>query len=243
MRIRFCLTPKTEQEEVVLPLDFRRHFISLIKRLLKHSLFGQRFTEAAPGYSPYVFSTAFGRINRIVPEQEAMIIRPPVYMTFSTGLFDLMTHVCNRAIVMKDEETVLGLKLGQIQLLPLKTLGSGAVQFQLVGHAVLRGREDYVGNIEASHIEEAINTHLQTKLGFLSQSLPQINDSVYSPVKVLEHRGLTKGVCHHYGGKITSVRGNITLAGYPASLQFLYDYGLGVRTGQGFGLLEVMKQL
>ncbi|MCM8767987.1 MAG: hypothetical protein NC921_04300 [Candidatus Omnitrophica bacterium] len=26
-------------------------------------------------------------------------------------------------------------------------------------------------------------------------------------------------------------------------MQFLYDFGFGVRTGQGFGLLEVIKQL
>jgi len=84
---------------------------------------------------------------------------------------------------------------------------------------------------------------LQTKLSFLNQKITPLNNSVYSPIKVIEYRELAKGVCQHYGGKITSIRGNITLAGYPASLQFLYDYGLGVRTGQGFGLLEVVKQL
>lgn len=172
-----------------------------------------------------------------------MIIRPPVFMTFSTGLFDLMTHVCNRAIVMKDKDTVLGLNLDQIQLLPNKKIRSNAVKFQVVGHAVLRGRDDYLDNTNASQIEEAINTHLQTKLSFLNQKITPLNNSVYSPIKVIEHRELAKGVCQHYGGKITSIRGNITLAGYPASLQFLYDYGLGVRTGQGFGLLEVVKQL
>ncbi|MGI5821215.1 MAG: CRISPR-associated endoribonuclease Cas6 [Bacteroidales bacterium] len=215
----------------------------MTKTLLGGSPFSQRFEESAPGYSPYVFSIHFSKIHRVVPEQEVMIIRPPVFMTFSTGLFDLMTHICNRAIVMKDKDTVLGLNLDQIQLLPNKTIRSDAVKFQVVGHAVLRGRDDYLDNTDASQIEEAINTQLKTKLSFLNQNIAPLNNSVYSPIKVIEHRELAKGVCQHYGGKITSIRGNITLAGYPASLQFLYDYGLGIRTGQGFGLLEVVKQL
>lgn len=214
----------------------------MTKKLLDDSPFGQRFEESAPGYSPYVFNIHFSEIHKVVPEQGVMIIRPPVFMTFSTGLFDLMTYVCNRAIVMKDKVTVLGLNLDQIQLLPNKTIRSDAVKFQVVGHAVLRGRDDYLDNADAFQIEEAINAHLQTKLSFLNQNIAPLDNSVYSPIKVIEHRELVKGVCQHYGGKITSIRGNITLAGYPTSLQFLYDYGLGVRTGQGFGLLEVVKQ-
>lgn len=228
---------------MTIPLDFRRHFISLTKKLLDDSPFGQRFEELAPGYSPYVFDINFGRIQEIAPKQQEMIIAPPVFMTISTGLFDLITHICNRAIAMKNEETVLGLKLEQILLLPNRVIKSDAVQFQSVGHTVLRGREDYLDNTDVSRIEEAINTHLQTKLRFFHQSIIPLDNFLYSPIKVIEHRGLSKGVCQHYGGKITSVRGTITLAGYPASLQFLYDYGLGVRTGQGFGLLEVLREL
>lgn len=31
------------------------------------------------------------------------------------------------------------------------------------------------------------------------------------------------------------------MKGDPWVLQFLYDYGLGVRCGQGFGILEIVK--
>lgn len=163
-------------------------------------------------------------------------------MTFSTGVFDLMTDVCNKAIAIKDQTTVLGLNLDQIQLLPNKPITSDTVKFRIVGHAVLRGRDGYLDNTDATQIEEAINTHLQTKLGFFNRHIAPLGDAIYSPIKVIEHQQLVKGVCQHYGGKITSLRGNITLSGYPASLQFLYDYGLGVRTGQGFGMLEVVRQ-
>lgn len=243
MRVRFCLCSETHQEEFILPIDFRHHFISLTKTLLSDSLFSERFKASSPGYSQYVFGVHFNKIRRIDPEREVMMISPPVYMTFSTGLYDLMTDVCNKAIAMKGNDIVLGLRLNDIQLLPSKTIKSNCVKFSLIGHAVLRGKSDYLDNTQAEQIEEAINTHLQTKLRFINGHIMSFEDTVFSPIKVVEHQKLTKGVCQHYGGKITSVRGNITLSGHPTSLQFLYDYGLGVRTGQGFGLLEVVKQL
>lgn len=237
------MRPETYKEDFILPIDFRRHFISLTKTLLSDSQFGERFEESSPGYSPYVFAIHFSKIFRIDSEQEAMIISPPVYMTFSTGLYDLMTAVCNKAIALKGKNTVLGLRINEIQLLPSKTIRSNCVKFSLIGHAVLRGKNDYLDNTQAEQIEEAINTHLQTKLRFINQHIISLENMIFSPIKVVEYQELAKGVCQHYGGKITSLRGNITLSGYPTSLQFLYDYGLGVRTGQGFGLLEVVKQL
>ena len=153
-------------------------------------------------------------------------------LTFSTGLYDSRTDICNGAITIKGKNTVLGLILDEIQLLPT-TIKSDVVKFQVLGHAVLRGKDEYVDNSNAAELEEAINTHLQTKLSFLNQHLVPIGDATYSPVRLTEHRQLAKGVCQHYGGKVTSIRGKITLSGYPSSLQFLYDYGLGVRTGQG----------
>lgn len=47
----------------------------------------------------------------------------------------------------------------------------------------------------------------------------------------------------HYGGFIKGFKGVFYLESEPEILQFIYDYGLGVRTGQGFGLLEVIAQI
>lgn len=243
IRIRLSLNPQVQQRETTIPLEFRKYFISLTKKLLEGSPFSQRFEKLAPGYSPYVFNIHFCKIQRILPEQNTLIVRPPVFATFSTGLYNLMTHICNRAILEQDNNTVLGLNLNQIELLPNKTIHAGVVKFQVMGHAVLRGRDGYIDNTDALKIEEAINTHLQTKLKFFNQNITPLNGAVYSPVKLIEYHELTKGVCRHYGGKVTSLRGKFMLAGSPSSLQFLYDYGLGTRTGQGFGLLEVVKQL
>lgn len=47
----------------------------------------------------------------------------------------------------------------------------------------------------------------------------------------------------HYNGFLKGFKGVFLLESHPEMLQFIYDYGLGVRTGQGFGLIEMVKEL
>jgi CRISPR-associated endoribonuclease Cas6 len=47
----------------------------------------------------------------------------------------------------------------------------------------------------------------------------------------------------HYNGYVRGFKGVFELSGSPEILQFVYDYGFGIRTGQGFGLLELVKEL
>jgi CRISPR-associated endoribonuclease Cas6 len=45
----------------------------------------------------------------------------------------------------------------------------------------------------------------------------------------------------HYGGYVRGFLGEFKLyTDNPEVLKFVYQYGLGVRTGQGFGYLEVI---
>lgn len=223
-------------------MDFRRHFISFIKTLLTNTSFFKRFEEKKPGYSPYVFGVQFAKVEGVDTERQQLLVKSPVTVTFSTGLFDLMTHICNNAIANKEHSTILGLKLSSINLLPLKKIQSNTVEFKISGHAALRGEDDYLDPSDQMRLEESINTHMQTKAAFLNQFYSELTGIHFNPVVLMDNSKLHKGVCQHYGGKITTLKGNIILSGSPECLQFLYDYGLGVRTGQGFGLLEVIKQ-
>jgi CRISPR-associated endoribonuclease Cas6 len=215
----------------------------MIKTITDHSPLFKRFMEEKPGYSPYVFAAHFARIDSIETSKMKMVIKPPVVVTISTGMFDVMTAICNGVIKMKDRETVLGLAVRDVQLLPDRRIKSRNVTYKLAGHAVLRGRDTYLDGNVSSELEEAINTHLFTKVRFLNEHYGrEILPGEQYPIQVLSTSGINKGVCFHYGGVLTTLRGNITIAGEPMVLQFLYDYGMGVRTGQGFGLMEVMSE-
>jgi len=243
LRVRFDLYPASPAEPIPIPIDFRRHFISFVKGLLSGSPYYERFNEDKPGYSPYAFGVKFGRVIETLPEDRVMMVRAPISVIFSTGFYDLMSDVCNAAIAMKGKDTVMGLQLSNITLMPNRDIRSSTVEFRTVGHLVLRGENSYLALSDKATLEEAINTHLQTRLAFLKERHPGLNEVPLDPVTLSDHSRLNKGVCEHYGGKITTLRGSFTLNGDPRCLQFVYDYGLGVRSGQGFGLLEVVKEL
>jgi len=244
LRVKITLARASSEQEIKMPLDFRRHFISFIKTMIKGSQAFTRFEEERPGYSPYVFSINFKQIIDINRTLQEMTVKPPITMTVSSGLFDPITAICNGAIVSKGEKTVLGLTVQDVQLLPLKQIRSNMVEFKIAGHAVLRSAEDYVDGSNIGELEEAINTHLVTKAGFLRNGdNSELPENKITAVRVLPPAEYRKGVCYHYGGQLTTLQGKIRLAGSPEALQFLYDFGLGVRTGQGFGLLEVVNEL
>lgn len=241
MRITFTPREGGDCREKIIPLDYRRHFISFIKTISRDSSLFSRFEEEKPGYSPCVFSVGFAQISAIEPQKRQMVIRPPVFMTVATGIFEVMTALCNGAIKSKGRESVLGLVVRDIQMLPYKKIRSRSVLFKIAGHAVLRGREGYLDGDDLDELEEALNTHLRARIQFLKG---RYREGVFPdgchPVKITSS-GIKKGVCFHYGGLLTTVQGSMELEGEPSALQFLHDFGMGVRTGQGFGLLEVMS--
>lgn len=240
LRATFTFCPEDKTKPLKIPIDFRRHFISFAKTILSNTPFSYRFEMDKPGYSPYVFGVGFGRVMEKDRESDFIIVNPPVTMSFSTGFFDLLADACNGAIAIKQKPTILGLRLTNVNLMPFRKIQDRKTSFRIKGHAVFRGERDYVDASNPEGIEETINTHLQNRLIFFSQQYGMQPPISSEKVRLTGHDRLRKGVCHHYGGKLTTVQGILTLSGDPGLLQFIYDFGIGVRSGQGFGLTEVM---
>lgn len=240
MRVTFTFRPKDENQPLKIPIDFRRHFISFSKIILSSSPFFHRFEMDKPGYSPYVFGVNLGRMMKKDRESDSIIVKPPVTMTFSTGFFDLLADACNGAIAFKQKPTILGLRLTDVNLLPFHKIQDNKTCFRIVGHAVFRGKRDYVDASNPKDIEESINTHLHNRLVFLNQQYGEKIPIVSEKILVTDYGRLRKGVCHHYNGKLTTVQGRLTLSGNQELLQSIYDFGIGIRNGQGFGLTEVI---
>ncbi|MEN3045122.1 MAG: CRISPR-associated endoribonuclease Cas6 [Candidatus Hydrothermales bacterium] len=60
---------------------------------------------------------------------------------------------------------------------------------------------------------------------------------------IFKDRSIEEVYVKHYGGFLKGFKGVFILESSPWMLQFIYDFGLGVRTGQGFGLLELISEL
>ncbi|HZK44544.1 MAG TPA: CRISPR-associated endoribonuclease Cas6 [Syntrophomonadaceae bacterium] len=243
MRIQLKLIA-AENEEVTcsLPFDFRRHFISLLKTLLSDSKLYSRFTSEQSGYSPYVFAVSFNKILTIDTDKKEILIKLPVYMTISSGFYEVITQIVNSSIKMRNAPIILGLKIQDVDILPNYKINTNEAEFRINRHAVFRGIEDYLDGSNVQLLEESINQHTINKFSFFNQ-LPFTLQEEYqlSTIHVMDESNYKKGVCHHYGGLITTLQGRIYLKANRKTLQFLHDFGIGVRSGQGFGLLEVIK--
>ncbi|MCM8811421.1 MAG: hypothetical protein NC917_07255, partial [Candidatus Omnitrophica bacterium] len=86
---------------------------------------------------------------------------------------------------------------------------------------------------------EVLRKRTEEKLKFLKG----IDKKINLEFSFLSESSLFETVIPHYDGYVRGFRGRFILKGDIEVLQFLYDFGFGVRTGQGFGLLEVIKQL
>lgn len=241
MRINISLSPSNEDRQFLdFPLDFRNHFISLLKRLLQNSETAWRFNVDKPGYSPLVFSVEFKKIINIDKAGKKILVSPPVTMKISTGIPTIMTSIVNEAMRVQGSKSVLGLKIDRILLpRPIKIRKDRAL-FKIRGHAVLRKKDEYINpDIHSpEEIKEAINSTLFKRSEFLAATYNFPNKIAKGIEFIPAFSKCKKGVCAHYGGMLTTIQGEIALTGPPNTLQFLYDFGLGVRTGQGFGLLE-----
>lgn len=240
MRIRLLFDGERGYEEPLgIDQDFRRSIISAIKSITTKAYLGSRYILDRPGYAPFGCSVEFSKILGFERQFKRMLIRPPLIMMLSSGDFQIFTELCNGAIQAKNKLTVLGMTLREVTLLPEPARFSPRVCFETIGHMVLPGKQGYVGVNEAV-IEEAINFHLFNRASFYRDTW-NINIPNLQPVSLIETHNLHKGVCYHYGGYLTTLRGRFVLEGIQESLQFLYDYGIGSRTGQAFGLVKVVE--
>jgi CRISPR-associated endoribonuclease Cas6 len=76
MRFNVKLTKLNPQKEAVIGIDYRRRFISLLKRI-----FGKSFDEES--VKPYTFAVYFGRQAQF--EKDLIRVVDPIIFRFSTG--------------------------------------------------------------------------------------------------------------------------------------------------------------
>ena len=196
MRIQLTLVPNNgEQESISIPLDFRRYFISILKTLLYDTALYSRFEESQPGYSPYVFKIHFKKILAIHTDTNEMIIQPPVYITISSGFYEVTTEIINSAIANRGKPLALDLDIQRVELLPVRRIIAPKVLFGIGGHAAFRGVEDYLDGSNVQLLEESINQHMIAKYLFF-QELPFTMQEEYklSPICILEDSQYKKGV-------------------------------------------------
>ena len=237
MRLRVLLSSKNG--EVKVPLDYRRRFISFLK-----VIFGaERFKENAT--RPYTFAVYFGK-NKPIMDGFIHGVKD-ITLRFSSADPIISMEFYNGVLRLKKEGYLHKIGEGNFFVVHIKPEKEKEPTgyFKTLSPVIVErlGYEKSQDPKERYTVPQE-EDFLPSLLSCVALRFKQIKG--YEPkLRKVDFRALNikEQVVKHYGGYIRGFVGEFYLwFDNPEVLKFVYQYGLGVRTGQGFGYLEVVSE-
>ncbi len=233
MILEACLKISTQ----TVSSDYRRSFIHSIKEAFKNTEYRGIVLSEERAFKPYTFSVVFKSVKNITSEQ--IDFSGELAFRFSSIIFPMTGYLYN---YMKSQNfvTIFGSEIleKRFKLVQNKRISSRKVEFKILGAAVFTKKNGGMINLP-DDLEESMNYSLQAKMEYLrklSENVP-----AFSPIKVLG-KAVKYTRVRHYGGMLDAFRGHLLLEGDPKVLEFAAQVGIGVRTGQGFGMVKVVRE-
>jgi len=242
MRIKVLLE---SENDLTFPKDYRRYFMSFLKKAFEKAGFlDEIFGEKK--YRPYVFSVWFGENFKI---DEKVRAGNKISFFFSSGDPLVITNFYDGVLKLKDERHKLikeCFEIKEIRLLSYKKITSNKATFKTMGICVLNNPQGLKKDFKAWYVTpnddlELFNEILYQRTNDRFRYVTGKNVTHFIKLNLIEGRQLKEVIAKHYNGNVRGFSGTFELEGSPEILQFVYDYGLGVRTGQGFGLIELVN--
>lgn len=245
-----------------LPLDFRRYFMSFIKSIFcKTGCFEKAYeTKKA---KPFVFSLWLGKDFSI--EKKDINLDKNINFLFSSGDNYIVTNFYNGLIVKKNNNETFSLgqtryKIEKVSLLPIRKITSNKILCRTVGISVVTKPNGDAKDFNKWYItpcndllsfNNALKMRVNERYKYIKGEeknfnieLKPLNDDELNVLKFIKKtdniKGLDEIVVKHYDGYLKGFKGFFWLEGDIEALEFVYDFGLGVRTAQGFGMIELI---
>ena len=234
--MRFLVRFVPSKEFARIDLDYRRGFISFLKAIFGDAVFSQSSAR------PYTFAVFFGKEAKI--KGKAIDNVKFVNFRFSTGDNYLGIEFYNGVLRLKSNSYKLPFGNSSFSIERVfeeKELLNGNTFKTLSPVVVERMGFSNPKDIESRYLVPGEDMFVPS---LLSNIMLRYDTIKGKPLKVgafsFEPLGTKKEYVAHYGGYIKAFIGRfkINTNSYEL-LDFIYKYGLGLRTGQGFGYLEV----
>ena len=234
------------QSKLNLVKDYRRYFLSFLKKTFEKVGFLKIFEIKE--YRPYTFSVWLGENFKI---DEEVSTDTKISLLFSSGDLEIITHFYNGVLRLKKERyKLIGelLEIKDVVLLPYKKIRAHKAIFKTVGVCVFNNPQAPKKDLKSWYITpfddlDKFNEILYQRINDRFKCLTGSKDAHPIRLNLLENYPIKEVMVKHYNGYVRGFKGVFELSGSPEILQFVYDYGFGIRTGQGFGLLELVKEL
>jgi CRISPR-associated endoribonuclease Cas6 len=243
MRIKVLFESKVNLN---LPKDYRRYFLSFLKKVFEKAGFENIFEMKK--YRPYTFSVWLGENFKI---DEEVSTDTKISLLFSSGDPVIITNFYNGVLRLKKERyKPIGelLEIKDVVLLPYKEIKANKAIFKTIGVCVFNNPQASKKDFKSWYITpyddlDKFNEILYQRTNDRFKYLTGRKDAHPIKVNLLEDYPIKEVMVKHYNGYVRGFKGVFELSGSPEIIQFVYDYGFGIRTGQGFGLLELVKEL
>ncbi len=223
-------------EPAKIRIDYRSRFISLLKKIFGSDDFSKESAR------PYTFAVYFGKEARIRGEHFTGV--KGINFRFSTGDSVVVARFYNGILRLKKEDYVHSIGTGKFYIELIKpekerTLNGlfktlSPIVVERIGYSNPKDPKDrYITPLEKGFEESLLENVMRRYEAILGKEL-KVNSFRFEPIRV------KKEVIKHYGGVIRGFIGTFKLVSDSENvLRFIYQYGLGLRTGQGFGYVEV----
>ncbi len=225
---------------IEIPADYRRRFISLLKSAF-YDEFPDLYEKRA--VKPYTFAAIFNRGVRF--ERGRILNVRTVVFKFSTGREDLFATLVNFAIRMKrrGEGISFGKDAPTFKLtdVRLRTTPPITGRFATLSPVVVNDPSADPRDPKRHYLLPEDEDYEARLHSILKDRMEAIVGRPPKGFRLKEHY-VREVMVRHYGGYVRGAVGSMGVEGDGETLRFIYDYGLGVRTGQGFGMLKVLEK-
>lgn len=222
----------------VIPKNYGRGFISLIKKLIQETdplLFNDFYNQHK--LKPFTFGTYFPLLQG--NENDKLKVGEVVKVNFSTSSLQLATNIYNGFMKVKEHKwqnngSSINFKPVRAFLQPNKKIDKEEITVKTLSPLLINNIGD--SNKFLLPGEEGFLEGLEFSVRECAKEF--LNDSSDFPFE-FEVKAWKRRVLYHYK-KMLSTIGVFTIKSKPEILQMIYDVGLGVHRSQGFGMLEVV---
>lgn len=235
--MRFLLKlEETEGKQVDINLDYRRRFISL----LKHILGEEEVASCNP--KPYTFAVYFGKEAKLQEDTFRGVRK--INFRFSTGDPQVGIKFYNGTLNFKKGKKTIKVGAGRFAIEWIrqekeKEVGGyfrtlSPVVVERMGFTDLKSPEERYITPDEEGFEHSLLENIIRRYEAIKGKVPKISSFSFKAVDIKTE------FVRHYGGYIKAFRGRFAISTDSEELlKFIYRYGMGLRTGQGFGYLEV----
>ena len=257
--MRFAVEVLLSGGKLIIPTDYRRNMLSLIKEAINpgqsgSEIYEKYYVKEARKIKPFTFSVNFKTDDTDSEKGRIRLSEPNLNLFFSASDPVFLIYVYNGLVQLKKD----------YQLFP--GLKAKVVRFNLEQQKNFRGSEAVFKTCSPIIVR---NTNASGKSrGYITSEAPEFEDKLYHSVKSM-CKVLLEGVpelkrndfsaewirsstvrMNHYRNKdasqdskkelIEATTGAVKIKAPANVLQLIYDAGIGAKRSQGFGMLEVL---